>query len=675
MKKLNIDLETFSTFDLIKQGLHKYVEGVEIILFGYCFDWMASPFSLDLIAVRDKPRREQLPAGLFHALTDPEITKIAFNAPFEIACIEAYFDIKLDADQWECTQVRVAMAGLPFSLDQSSRVLNVSVQKDAGGKALIGYFCVNVEPTASNNFRTRNWPWHAPDKWESFKTYNIIDIQAEMATGAAVDFLPRLETEKRLWKLDLKINTYGVRVDTTFIHNAMKMDKAFRSRLIKEAIEITGVQNPNSRNQMLKWLEEIEDIDIPDLKKASIPPLLKKVETAKAKRILNIRQQISKTSVKKYTTMLLCLCKDDRIRGLLQFLGANRTGRWAARLVQLHNLTKSKVPDQVLDALRNMVLDLDTEYMQLLFESVPEALSQLIRTAFVPAPGKRFLVSDFSAIEARVISWLATEQWRLDIFAGHGKIYEATGARMFGIPIEQVTKGSKYRDVAKIAELACGFQGGVDAFIRMAESQGVDLPEESFEPAVTDWRLANPNIVRLWKGMERAAVRAMTTGDKVFVSEMVDTGYNGDGTAFVKVNRGVYFIFRRGYLFMGLPSGRVLSYYNARLEDGKYGKKITYMGLNQTTKVWCKQDTYGGKLTENAVQAIARDCLANALISVDDAGYDIPFHVHDEIITECAEGFRSLEELNALMIIPRPWMKDLPLKAEGFEGLYYKKEA
>lgn len=675
MKKLNIDLETFSTFDLIKQGLHKYVEGVEIILFGYCFDWMADPISIDLIELRDKPRREHLPAGLFFALTDPTITKVAFNAPFEIACIEAYFDIKLDADQWECTQVRVAMAGLPFSLDQSSRVLNVAVQKDAGGKALIGYFCVNVEPTASNGFRTRNWPWHAPDKWEAFKKYNIIDIVAEMGTGKAVDFLPRLDTEKRLWKLDLKINTYGVRIDTEFVRNAISMDKTFRTQLIREAIEITGLQNPNSRNQLIKWLEEVEDIDVPDLKKASIPPLLKKVELSKSKRILNIRQQISKTSVKKYSTMLLCLGREDRIRGLLQFLGANRTGRWAARLVQLHNLTKSKMTDLVLDAMREAVLDNDVDIMRMLFESIPECLSQLVRTAFVPAPGKRFLVSDFSAIEARVISWLATEKWRLDIFAGHGKIYEATGARMFGIPTEQVTKGSKYRDVAKIAELACGFQGGVDAFIRMAEQQGVDLPEESFEPAVTDWRAANPNIVRLWKGTERAAVRAMVTGDKIFISEIIDTGYNGDGTAFVKVNRGVYFVYRRGYLFMGLPSGRLLCYYNARLEDGKYGKKITYMGLNQATKVWQKQDTYGGKLVENMTQAIARDCLANGLINLDDAGYDIAFHVHDEAICECADGFGSLEEMNQLMINPRPWMKDLPLKAEGFEGLYYKKEA
>jgi len=666
MQILNIDLETYSPIDLKKAGAYKYSEQVEILLFGYSFNG-EEPQVIDLWAVRHLPRKEQIPAKLYRALTHPGVQKRAHNAPFEILMIEAYFGIKLIPDQWYCSQWKVAMAGLPLSLDGATRALNVAVKKETMGMVLIRYFCIPCKPTKANEMRTRNLPTHTPDKWQQFIHYCKVDVAAEMAEAKAIEWLPIMPLEKKLWDLDLKINSHGVKVNMTMVENAIRMDREYKDILTAEAIRISGIVKPNSIAQVKKWLEIEEDIEIDNLKKASIPLILLKCKGDVSKRILAIRQELSKTSVSKYAAMLKSACVDHRIRGLHQIYGANRTGRWAGRLVQTQNLPRGKYHGELLEVARNLAIGGDKDMLEMIYGPVPDTLSQLIRTTFVAEEGKRFIVSDFSAIEARVIAWLAGEKWLLDVFKHNGDVYKATAAQMFKKAIEDITKDDRQR--GKVSVLALGYQGGANALIAMgALDMGLEVDE--LDPIVEAWRLANPCIVRLWRAVQQAAVYAIANGRKTSVAEQT---YRGE--RLVNVDRGLTFDYKNGYLLMQLPSGRRLCYYGARLKPGKFGgSAVEYYGVNQKVNKWMRLDTYGGKLVENAVQAIARDCLANALLNLDSWGIQTVLHIHDEVVCEMPIGESGIDEVNDLMIKPVKWMDGLPLNAEGFENTYYRKD-
>ena len=550
--------------------------------------------------------------------------------------------------------VRSAMCGLPLSLDASSKALGLTQEKMAAGKALINYFSKPCKPTVKNGMRTRNLPGHDIDKWNLFKSYCCQDVEVERAIRDKLEFLVIPDAEKKLWVLDQEINRRGVMLDQKLVRNAIAMDAASKDRLAKEAIEITGLENPNSTIQLKQWLIDELGEDIDNISKETVKELLSRVDNEEIKTVLRNRQEAAKTSVKKYTAMASAMCKDGRVRGMLQYYGANRTGRWAGRLVQLHNLPQNHLKD--LDLARNVVRDNDLDGVEMLFGNVPDTLSQLIRTAFVAKPGCRFIVADFSAIEARVIAWLADEQWRLDVFKTHGKIYEASASQMFKMPIEQITKGSALRQKGKVAELALGYQGGPGALTQMGALK-MGVAEDELQDLVDAWRNANPAIVRLWGEVGRAAMKAVEIGG-----------------AFV-IRHGIKFIKRGQYLCIDLPSGRTLYYVRPRIAANQFGSKaLKYEGMNQTTKQWGLQDTYGGKLVENIVQAIARDCLALAMRRLNKAGYPIVSHVHDEVILEADNETGSLEEACEIMGRPIKWAPGLLLRAEGYETQYYKKD-
>lgn len=623
---LNLDFETYSATDLLKHGMYRYMEDpqFEIMLCSYSFD--GGPVkNVDLMQKRHLPPRQRIPAELLQALEDPTCLKRAQNAPFEMNGSRVFFGIEIDPRCWKCTMIQAGSCGLPFALEAAGRILKINEQKDGNGYALIKYFCMPCVPTIVNGGRTRNLPEHDKSKWDQFKRYCDQDVRSEISVAKEVDFLIQPDFEHELWCLDYVINSTGIKVDLNLIHNALKLNFDFRERLTKELFNTTGITKPNAVKQIIKWLEEEEDIEgeIVSLKKDNIPAVLRKLTSDKSKRVLEIRQQMSKTSVKKYSTMLAYVCKDGRIRGLFQFLGANRTGRWAGRGLQFHNLPKSKLSDYLLNAAREMVLNADGELLECIFGAIPDTLSQLIRTAFIAEEGYEFPVSDFKSIEARVISWLANETWRLDVFAGDGKIYEATGARMFSIPIEEVTKGSTYRDAAKVGELACGFNGGIDALVRMCLTYKIEIPDDLMKPfdknghdtnlIVENWRTANPKIVKLWKAMQKAAIMCIQNGTRIMLTDI----RNYDGSVMVDTERGLYFEYVKGHMLIRLPSGRRLCYWNASLEDGKYGKEVIYYGLNQVTKQWCKQRTYGGKLTENCWAAGTKILTNNGWLSIE----------------------------------------------------------
>jgi len=647
MTILSIDLETFSSVDLITCGVYRYVEApdFEILLFGYAFDD-------EPVTVVDIANFEFLPDQVMEALTNPNVIKTAFNANFERTCIAKFFDTPMPPEQWRCTAAHALTLGLPHKLEEVAKVLKSAQQKDTAGKALIRYFCVPCAPTKTNGFRTRNFPHHDPEKWEKFKAYNVQDVETEREAKKTFDRFPMLPIEQRLWELDQKINDYGVRVEPQLVKNAIECDSAYSERLQIEAIQLTGLDNPNSVKQLKDWLREAEGLEVESLSKKMIPELKGQVDGEAAKRVLELRQEMSKTSVKKYLAMDRARCEDDRVRGLLQYYGANRTGRWAGRLVQVQNLPKNNLRD--LDLARRLLLAGDYETLELLFDSMPKVLSQLIRTAFIPADGHRFIVTDFSAIEARVVAWLAGEKWRADVFNSHGKIYEASAAQMFKVPIESVTKTSPLRQKGKIAELALGYQGGKGALIKMGALE-TGLTEEELPGLVNAWRKANPHIVQLWNGLEKAALIAMTDRPHT-------------------IQYGITFEHTSGALFVKLPSGRRLSYVRPRVEkDERFNKpSITYEGYEQGK--WGRLKTYGGKLCENIVQAIARDCLAEAMLRLDAHGHRIVTHVHDESVIEAPNGQSSLEEVNKIMGQPLKWAPGLPLPADGFETLYYKKD-
>lgn len=550
--------------------------------------------------------------------------------------------------------VHSLMMGLPVSLDMVAKVLNLEQQKGAG-KPLINYFSKPCKPTKANGERTRNLPEHNPEKWEEFKAYCKQDVEVERAIKNKVSLYKIPEFEKRLWYLDQEINDRGILMDTDMIRQAIDCDTYSTVKLTTQAKALTGLNNPNSVAQLKNWIEYKTGIQISSLDKSAVQELLKTTADPVVKEVLTLRVQMAKTSVKKYEAMERALCTDKRIRGLLQYYGANRTGRWAGRLVQVQNLPQNKIPD--LDMARNVLKSGDYEMLGLLYNSTGDILSQLIRTAFIASQGNRFIVADFSAIEARVIAWLAGEKWRLDVFNTHGKIYEASAAQMFRVPVESITKGNPLRQKGKIAELALGYQGGIGALIQMG-ALDMGLTEDELPELVESWRAANPKIVRFWKTVEAAAIKAV-----------------GEKTS-VEIQYGIKFICEKGILFIKLPSGRRLSYLKARLEtDGRWNRKIvTYEGVNQTTKKWEKIPTYGGRLAENIVQATARDCLAEAIVAVTESGYNIAMHIHDEVVIDAPYKDGDVEEINAIMGRPLPWAPGLPLTADAYETIYYRKD-
>lgn len=655
MRTLAIDVETYCELDIKNVGAYRYCEhpSFEIMLFAYAYDD-------EPVQIIDFMNGETLPFEIIEDLENPEVLKTAFNANFERNAIigDGYWPngiSDMNPAQWDCTMIQALRMGLPGSLDMVGKALNFQEdkQKMKEGKALIQYFCKPCKPTKVNGGRIRNLPEHDAEKWELFKEYCKQDVEVERSIRKKLSKYKTTEKEKRLWDLDQEINDRGINLDLVLAQKAIECDEQFKDRLTKEAIELTGLSNPNSPTQLKKWLSEKVGYEVTSLTKDSIPKLLEAAEDENVKRVLELRQLMAKTSIKKYQAMESARCEDGRVRGLLQFYGANRTGRWAGRLVQVQNLPQNHLPD--LDYARQLVREGKFAEIEFLFDSVPDTLSQLIRTAFIPSEGNRFIVADFSAIEARVIAWYAGEKWRLDVFKTHGKIYEASASQMFHIPIEEIKKGSDLRQKGKIAELALGYGGSVGAIKSMDRSGSI--PEEELPGLVRSWRNANPNITKFWWDVDKAAKKAITERTTVCMQY------------------GLKFIYDPGVLFIQLPSGRRLSYVRPKIEEGSYGSDIiSYEGMEQTSKQWTRQETYGPKLVENIVQATARDCLAEALFNVDKAGYKTVMHVHDEIVMDVPIGFGSVEEVNNIFGQEISWAPGLPLKADGYECSYYMKD-
>lgn len=652
MKLLHIDIETYCDLDVSDVGVYRYAEddSFKIILFAYSFD--GEPVTV-IDCSNDEYPGESIPARVWKALTDPSILKIAHNANFEYVCIETYYGIDLDLTQWFCTMIAAAYLGLPLGLDKVGQVLGLSEQKDARGKSLITFFCKPCKPTKKNGGRTLNLPGHDPEKWDEFKAYNAQDVRTEKQVYEYVSRFPGLpEEEREYWVLDQVINATGIAIDRDFIEAAVETNKRFTKDVHDELINLTGVDNPNSLPQLKRWLFQELGYEVHSLGKDYLTDAIDGALLPKhVERVLRLRQFASKTSIAKYDTMLAYAQKDGRIRGLLQFYGANRTGRFSGRGVQVQNL-KRTLKHGLLTAREAVVKGI----ADLLYDDVPDVISKLTRTALVASEGCSLVVSDFAAIEARVVAWLAGEDWVLDVFNTHGKIYEATAANMFNVPLEMITKESDLRAKGKVATLALGYQGSMGALITMgALREGLD--EAELPALVNAWRSANPRIVKLWREVEGAAKHVVK-----------------DKTSYIlrKPYCTIKFVYDRGYLFIELPSGRRLAYYGASVDKGR----LSYWGIDQTKKIWRKQDTYGGSLVENITQAVARDCLCDTMLRIHRAGYPILMHVHDEIISEArdADAPATLEKMNKIMAVPPVWAKDLPLKGDGYISKYYKKD-
>lgn len=651
-KTLSIDIETYSSNDIADCGVYKYAEADDftILLFAYSLDYGETE-------IVDFASGETLPEHIYKALSDPKVLKTAFNATFERLCLSRYFGLYLTADQWECTMVRSAMLGLPLSLSAVGKALNLDNQKMDEGKALIRYFSVPCKPTKSNGMRTRNLPEHDPAKWETFKKYCKRDVEVENGIRLKTSSFSIIPSEKELYEIDQRINDRGVMLDMRMADNAVRMNAEYCERLTEEAKRLTGLDNPNSVAQLKGWIEKETGRPVESLNKKDMPDIIKAANGSHVKRLLEIRQELGKTSVKKYETMQRAVCKDNRIRGLLQFYGASRTGRWAGRLLQVQNLPQNHISD--LDFARSLVAKGDLDMLEMCYGNVPDTLSQLIRTAIIAKPGHTFIVSDFSAIEARVIAWLADEKWRLEVFRTHGKIYEASASMMFHVPVEEITKTDPRRQKGKIAELALGYQGGVGAMKTMG-GERMGLSEEEMSEIVNHWRDANPAIVGLWSDVEKAAAVAISGRDAT-------------------INKGIKFRSELGAMTVELPSGRKLFYPRAQIalreKFGRKQKAVVYEGQNQTTRKWEEQETYGGKLVENIVQGIARDCLAVTMARLEKMGYPIVFHVHDEVILEVPDdGSKTLDEVCGVFRKPIIWAEGLPLKGDGYVTNYYKKD-
>lgn len=657
---LSIDLETFSSVPIAKAGAYKYIQSpdFEILLFAYSVD--GNP-----VEIVDLAQGEILPEWLYAAVKSPEYIKHAYNAAFEWYCLSKFYGFILPVDQWRDTMLHGLYCGFTAGLDATGKALGLPAEKQklAVGKSLIRYFCVPCAPTKTNGGRTRNYPKHDPDKWELFKTYCIGDVVTEMEIDARLSAFPVPDAIEKQWQTDLTINARGVSVDMGMVRGALEIDAASRDSLMEEAVRITGLENPNSIAQLSQWLEKATNTPVTDLRKDTVAAMLEsQAVTGYAERMLEIRQELGKTSTKKYDAIEVAVCRDGRVRGLLQFYGANRTGRWAGRLVQVQNLPRTYIGQLPLarDAVRNK----ESDKLRVLYGSVPDTLSQLIRTSFVASRGNKLVDADFSAIEARVISWLAGEQWRLEVFRTHGKIYEASASQMFGVPIEKIKKGNpeyELRQKGKVAELALGYQGSSGALISMGALK-MGIPEEDLPDIVTRWRDANKMIVDLWYSLESAAVSVIQSGTPAGVRGLIlarefDIEHNLD------------------FLTITLPSKRKLYYARPELGANQWGRpSILYRGVNQTTKQWTQLETYGGKLVENVVQAIARDCLAAAIEHLEEAGFPVVFHVHDEVVIDCPESKANLDAVVQIMTQPIPWAANLPLNADGWVGDFFKKD-
>lgn len=656
MNDIFIDIETYSSVDLKTSGAYKYIASpdFEILIVGYAIN-DGPVISVDLA------QGETLPEEFEEALFDPNYRKHAHNAVFERLSFKRIgYDVP--AEEWHCTAVKAAYTGLPLSLDQVSKVLDLQDKKLDTGKSLIKYFSCPCKPTKVNGGRTRNYPWHAPEKWEMYKEYNRYDVLAEREIHYRLLQYDIPAVERELYTVDQVINDRGILIDPTLAKSAINIDEEYSEVLMAQARALTHLDNPKSSPQMCKWLSLKTGDSITSLAKDVLPGLIKQYSNnPDVKEALILRQKLAKSSIKKYYAMINCATPDNRVRGTFQFYGANRTGRWAGRLLQLQNLSKNHLDD--IDTPRDLVRARDWDTVEMLYDDVPDILSQLVRTAIVAPENKILAVCDFSAIEARVISWLAEEDWRMDVFRGDGKIYEAAGARMFNVPISAITKTSPLRQKAKIAELALGYQGHLGAMKRMGgESMG--LSDTEMTSIVRKWRDANPKIVELWAEVEDCAMEAVRYHRQV-----------------IGTSRDLIFDCNDEVLTITLPSGRALFYRNPQIKEKAKGrttiKSLFYEGLNQETKQWTLLDTYGGKLVENIVQAIARDLLAFSLINLHKAGYAITMHVHDEIIAEIDYDGSEQETYNqmaALMGQAPSWASDLPLNADGYLTKYYKKD-
>lgn len=656
MRHLSIDIETKSSVDIGKAGLYKYAqsEDFEILLLAYRLD-------NDPVNIVDFTAGEKLPEPIKQALADPTVMKHAYNAAFEVYCLSvAGFDI--DIDQWQCTMIHSMYCGYPASLEAAGKALGLpeDKQKLATGKALIRYFCKPCKPTKSNGGRTWNLPHHDPEKWELFKEYCMQDVITESTIESMLTAFPVPESEWWQWRNDAQMNTAGVRADRDLINGALYIDAVSRQELIDRSKDITGLDNPNSVQQLLPWLCEHAGHDIPNLQKETIADEIEKGIPDDVREILLIRQQLGKTSVKKYAAMSASMGSCDRIRGISQFYGANRTGRWSGRLVQLQNLPRNYI--KTLSGARNLVKSGNYEGVKMIYGNIPDTLSQLIRTAFIPEEGCKFIVADFSAIEARVIAWLAGETWANEVFATHGKIYEATASQMFHIPVEKIAKGNPeyaLRQKGKVATLALGYQGSPNALI----SQGalkMGLTEEELPEIVEKWRASNPHIVDMWKKLEQAALHVVKYGEPLSLYGLT-MRLEGD--------------LRYGhvYLTVELPSGRKLFYVKPFIKENKFGKQAVHFYGVGVNKKWQPDSTYGGKLTENIVQAIARDCLAVTIRRLVEMGYKIVFHVHDEVIIEAPVDV-TVKDITDVMAMPISWAPGLVLKGAGFECKFYQKD-
>jgi DNA polymerase len=656
MSRLSVDIETYSSVDLPKSGLYRYVQApdFQVLLFAYSLDGQK-------VQVVDLAQGEQIPQHIINALFDPAVEKRAWNAAFEWYCLSQHFGLPREQLltwlwQWKCSMIHSYYCGYPGGLEKAGEALGLPQDKKkiSVGGALIRTFCIPQTPTKSNGYRTRTLPHHEPEKWLLFKQYNAGDVVAEMAITEKLDAFPVPEQEWQLWRLDMVINERGVGCARQLVESAIQMLGAETAALVTEAVQLTSIKNPKSVQQLSKWLEEETGEEVADLRKDTVSKMIERLEPGKARRVLEIRQELSKSSTKKYAAMRETICDDDRIRGLFQFYGA-RTGRWTGRLVQVHNLPRNNLP--AIELARTYAIHGDAQALKILYSRLSDTLSQLIRTTLIPRPGATLHVADFSSIEARVLSWLAGEQWRLDVFRTHGKIYEASASQMFGVPVDQITKGSELRQKGKIAELALGYQGGAPALIK-AGALEMGLKEDELAEIVERWRNANRAIVEFWRNIEAAALHAVQTGEAVGLRGLV-------------IAREMDWQTGQDFMTIRLPSGRKLFYPQPYIAENQFGKPaLHYYGIEE--KKWSVLSTYGGKLTENIVQAISRDCLANAMVKLAAADFEIVMHVHDEIIAE-VEGDR-LEEMLEIMREPIPWAPGLPLDAAGFVTDFYMKD-
>ena len=644
MDTLAIDIETYSDVSLPDCGVHRYAasEQFEILLFAYSLNDEPTQ-------IIDLASGEKIPDKIMEYLTDDSVIKTAYNAAFERNCINRFFGLSLKPEVWRCTLVQASMLSLPLSLEGVGEALNLDKKKMSEGKDLIRYFCMPCKPTKANGGRTRNRPSDAPEKWELFKTYCIRDVDVEKQIRNKLAKFPIPDREQKLYCMDQRINDRGIMVDQELIGHAVACDLLYKETVTKKAYEISGLENPNSVLQLKDWLNE-KGIEVDSLAKAVVEELVENTQGDVAE-MMKLRLAMSKTSVKKYEAMERSVCPDGRVHGLLQFYGANRTGRWAGRLVQIHNLPQNHMED--LELARSLVKEGRYDLVELLYDSTPDVLSELIRTAFVARPGCRFIVSDFSAIEARVMGYLAGEGWVMEEFRGAGKIYEQTASKMFHIPIGEITKGSPYRARGKVASLACQYGGAEGALISMGALNFVE--EEELKGLVQSWRTANPHIVNYWHEID-GAVKAAVKERKMTKIGMVTVYYQS------------------GMLKIALPSGRVLSYVRPRMTVNRFGSEsVSYEGIG-TNRKWTRIESYGAKFCENIVQATARDVLAEAMLRLEKKGFDIVCHIHDEVVLEVPEGTSSVEEVNGIMAVCPDWCEGLPLKAAGFESPFYKKD-